>query len=239
MTQENYLFYHTDNIYSSAKSIYGELKKFLPPINSLADIGCGMAAFAKVFQEDGIDEIILIDHPSIDVTKCLVKEKFKFIACDLDKETPPPFKVDVIICTEVLEHVSSQRSLELLDFITSSSSIVIFSAAIPRQEGLGHINEKRHGFWIEEFKKRGFAYSDAFKAGIIQDQTILFWLRQNLFIFYKRDELESRFKNQKFVGDDFEVVSKYVLNKRYSFKEVVKMMPKAFTYSFSNFLRKL
>ena len=96
MKQNEYLFYGTDNTLLSAKLIYGEIKKFLPRINSIIDVGCGMAAFAKAFQEDGVETVTLVDHPSFDASKCLVKNNFRFVPCDLDKELPAPLQADLL-----------------------------------------------------------------------------------------------------------------------------------------------
>lgn len=228
MKQEEYLFYHTDETYASANIITKELIGYLPEINSVVDIGCGMAAFAKAFQQAGVHEITLVDHPSLDISKCLVKENFRFVPCDLDNNMPNPIKADLAICTEVLEHINTKRSLKILDFITECADIVIFSAAVPRQGGLGHINEQRHKFWITEFKKRGFDYSDAFKSKISADNKILYWLTQNLFIFFRNQNENSQLLNRKLFGDNFEIVHQYILNREYGFLEVVKMLPKTF-----------
>lgn len=232
MKQKDYLFYSEDErVYESAKRIYEVISPYLPKINSVVDIGCGMAAFSKVFQESGVEKVTLIDHPNFKASNCLVKQEFQFIPCNLDKEIPENLSADLLICTEVLEHITKKRSLQVLDFITSCSDIIIFSAAIPRQGGLGHINEQRHEFWIKEFKKREFDYADLFKTKIINDESIFYWLRQNIFIFFKNQPANSPLKNAKWLGENFEIVSDYILTKKYGFSELVKLLPKAFYHS--------
>jgi hypothetical protein len=231
MKQEKYLFYDSDQIYCSAKIICEEIRKFLPEINSLADIGCGMAAFAKAFQEEGVEKIILIDHPSLDISKCLVKENFEFIPCDLDNDLPKPIRVDLAICTEVLEHLNKERSLKILDYITQCADIIIFSAAVPRQGGRGHVNEQRHKFWISEFEKRKFDYSDSFKSNISKNEGVLYWLTQNLFIFFKNKNENSLLFNTKLFGNNFEILNQCILNKEFGFFELLRMLPRAFYHS--------
>lgn len=240
MKQENYLFYGSEaKSYISAKEVVGELNKLLPKINSLIDLGCGMAAFAKIFQENGVKEITLIDHPSLDVSNCLIKDNFQFIPCDLDNYLPLQLKADLVICTEVLEHINLKRSIEILDYIVSCTDIVIFSAAIPKQGGTGHINEQHHKFWIDKFKERGFEYTDSFKAHIIKNKKIHFYLRQNLFIFFRNQAQHSPLKNAKWIDEDFEIVNISVLEREYGFMKLLKMLPKAFKSSALFWLRRL
>ena len=232
MKQDSYLFYGDEKeSYISAKETFAELNKFLPQINSVIDVGCGMAAFSRIFQETGVKNITLVDHPSINIKKCLVKENFQFIPCDLDKALPSSLKSDVVICTEVLEHINFKRSVEVLDFIVSCADIIIFSAAIPKQGGTGHINEQHHEFWINKFKERGFDYADLFKGNIIKNEKIFFYLRQNLFIFFKNQPQNSPLINAKWLGDDFAVVSRYILKSEDGFGKLFKKLPKAFKSS--------
>ncbi len=234
MKQKEYLFYGTDQTLSSTRIIVKVINKYLPKINSVIDLGCGMAAFAKAFQENGSNEITIIDHPKLDVSKCVVKDNYTFTPCDLDIAIPVVQKVDLLICTEVLEHIGYNRSLKVLDYIVSCSDIILFSAAIPRQGGLGHINEQRHNFWISEFRKRGFQNFDLFKLDLINNTEVLYWLRQNLFIFHRNQPVDSILNTMPILGNEFELVSSYVLNKEYGISEILKKIPSSLYRSIKN-----
>ena len=126
----------------------------------------------------------------------------------------------------------------MLDYITECSDIIIFSAAIPYQGGNGHINEQRHNYWIEEFAKRNFDYCDSFKSNLIWNEAIFYWLRQNLFIFFKNQPSDSPLKNSKWIAKDFEIVHVNILNHGFGLKEWLKIMPGAIRNSISFRLKK-
>jgi len=219
MIQNEYQFYPNNHNLQSAKLIYDEIKQYLPEIKSSMDVGCGMAAFSKVLQDSEVPNIILSDHPAIDISQCFVKENFRFIPCNLDNDLPDVVKVDLIICTEVLEHLSNIRSKEVLKYLTLCSDIILFSAAIPRQGGLGHINEQRHQYWIDLFEKEGYSCFDKFKINLLEKDEVVYWLRQNLFIFYRNQSSDSKLNTNRLFTKDFELVNNYILNKPIGIKE--------------------
>lgn len=231
MKQESYLFYGDENeSYISASEAFAEIKKFLPEINSVVDIGCGMAAFSKIFQENGVKEITLVDHPSINIEKCLVKEGYHFVPCDFDKHHPPKITSDLVICTEVLEHINLKRSVELFDYIISCADIFIFSAAIPKQGGTGHINERYHDLWIRKFREKGYDYADLFKANIIKNEKNFFFKVKPV-CFFQEPSRKFSLNKRKMDGKDFAVVKVSILKNEYGFMKLFKMLPRAFKSS--------
>lgn len=226
MKQENYLFGFTNNGAYSAERIIGELLKFIPNPKSVLDLGCGMGAFGKAFETHGIQDITLIDHPSIQ-QKELLTSGSKFIAVDLDKTLPPPIKVDVAVCVEVLEHFSTRRALDILEYLCKSSSLILFSAAVPRQGGTGHLNEQTHEYWQNIFKERGFEYSDGFKINLLSDSQILYYYCQNIFLFYKKEQYEYLSAQPNITMPGFELRHKNILNKPMGFRELLLEIPTA------------
>jgi len=149
------------------------------------DVGSGMGCWGKVFEAEGLTDITLIDHPALPVKDLLVSNKSFFLPVDMETQLPPVKRVGLVICTEVLEHFNKQRANEIMDYLTECSDLILFSAAIPRQGGLGHVNEQRHGYWHQRFEEKGFRYFDGFKIDLIANPDIIYYLRQNLFFYYK------------------------------------------------------
>jgi hypothetical protein len=93
-------------------------------------------------------------------------------------------RFDLAVCLEVAEHIPPESARILVESLTRLSPVVIFSAAIPRQGGEGHINEQWPSFWSDHFAACGYRPSTClrhrlWKAG----DAIEFWYRQNILCF--------------------------------------------------------
>jgi len=238
MDQKEYLFYKTTDTYDSAKELLKTLLPIVGDVESILDFGCGVGSWAKAFQESGVKNCFLIDHPSIDVSKLLIRSDFTFVPANLDKFLPDVIKVDCVVSTEVLEHISDYRSDQIIDYLTKCSDLIIFSAAIPRQGGLGHCNEQRHAYWHQKFYERGFCFYDGFKTEVLDNDRIVYWLRQNLFIYYndKSKKRESFNKRNNITNGNFEIVSSYVLNKPFGIKESAILLYKAIIFKIRRYI---
>jgi hypothetical protein len=60
------------------------------------------------------------------------------------------------ICLEVLEHIDDTHWKEVLENIVNSCDKLIFSAAVPGQGGVGHINCRPKIDWIKRFHELGW-----------------------------------------------------------------------------------
>jgi hypothetical protein len=94
---------------------------------------------------------------------------------------------DLVICTEVAEHLPPSAADVLVDNVCRASrGQVFFSAATPGHGGHLHLNEQQHGYWLEKFSGRGFAvdwYSSGriralLKAGVVTT----WWFAANAFV---------------------------------------------------------
>lgn len=228
MKQDTFLFEGTTNSQYSAERSIREILPYFEGLHSFLDLGCGMGAWSKAFEDLGYNKFDLVDHPSTPVNKLLVAGKEHFLGVDLENELPPDRIYDFAICIEVLEHFRQARALKILDYLCSSTSMIIFSAAIPRQWGLGHYNLQRHAYWHNEFSKRGFNYFDGFKPNLIGDIKINYWIRQNIFLYYKVEH-EHRFSGiQNITNLEFEIVHTSVLNKPFGKKEIINLLWNSF-----------
>jgi hypothetical protein len=60
------------------------------------------------------------------------------------------------LCLEVLEHIEDIHWKSVLENITKNCDRVIFSAAVPGQGGVGHINCRLKIVWIKRFHELGW-----------------------------------------------------------------------------------
>lgn len=134
-------------------------KLFAP--KSAVDYGCGTGRVLKALYHDfgckdihgfeGSPAAFAFIHPSI---RNFVEQK------DITGVlTLPKSSYDVVICTEVAEHIHTKDSEALVHNLCTAGSVVIFSAAPPGQSGTGHINCQLWSYWETLFSSQGFSVS--------------------------------------------------------------------------------
>src|ERR1700758_2963057 len=65
-------------------------------VRSVVDIGCGIGTWLKVFEENGVSEMLGIDGPHID-QNMLIIQKEKFAAADLRNQLNIPGHYDLAL----------------------------------------------------------------------------------------------------------------------------------------------
>jgi hypothetical protein len=75
----------------------------------------------------------------------------------------------------------------------------VFSAAIPGQGGVNHINEQPPKYWVEKFWRRGFVPLEVLRPAIINEPNMYPWLKQNLIVFMNYDLVHSRSELAQFL----------------------------------------
>ncbi len=209
---ERNIYAHSDEICGSilaAKAVVPIVCEIIGTPDSIVDLGGGTGAWSKAFKDFGVNKIRCIDHPSAAADGLLI-EIDEFIAKDLACDKLSPICSDLAISVEVLEHLPEARSAALVDFLTSSAPIVLFSAAIPGQQGVHHVNEQFRWYWSELFLSRGFEERDCIRKGILFNENIPFWYRQNLTLFVDTRKVNS-IPIAHFLPNDFELVHREVL----------------------------
>jgi len=179
----HYTYVHHD--LESPRRIIPEVAKYVPTA-SVADVGCGLAAWLKVFEEKGSTRVLGIDGDYLNLDKVLIA-KTDILKTNLEEldQFPTQEKFDLSICLEVAEHLKPESAENLVAFLTNLSDAVLFSAAIPQQGGLNHINEQWPDYWQALFAKHGFEFHDLIRPAIWNDSEIKWWYRQNIFLVCK------------------------------------------------------
>ena len=167
---------------TSAERIVQELLNLFPDTSSVVDVGCGVGTFLSVFKEKGVKQVLGLDGPWVDPELLQVSpDEFQV----LNLETPHQLnrKFDIAICFEVAEHISASKANNFITYLCELSDVVIFSAAIPAQGGNGHVNEQWQSYWVEIFENLGMQTYDIVRPKIWDDDSVLFWYRQNTLVF--------------------------------------------------------
>jgi len=167
--------------YTSARHIVPILYDMFKP-TSVVDVGCGLGLWLSVFEKIGVSKILGIDSEY--VSKKLLKIPIKqFITCNLNEPFEIKEKFDLAICLEVAEHLFPESADIFLNSLTKLSNTIVFSAAVPEQGGVNHLNEQWQSYWIEKFLQRDYICLDIIRPNIWNTDEISFWYKQNTFLF--------------------------------------------------------
>lgn len=154
----------------------------LVKINSVCDVGCGVGTWLAAFASRGAKEICGLDGDWVDQAK-LVIPATDFLRADLSNPPSLSRTFDLAMSLEVAEHIPETKAEQFVNFLTSLAPVVMFSAAIPGQGGIGHINERWLNYWIKLFNDCGFVLLDCIRPKIWDSPDILLWYRQNTVLF--------------------------------------------------------
>lgn len=126
---------------------------------SVVDVGCGSGAWLSVFKNKYNCNILGIDGEYVNINNTLLSDN-EFLPHNLEKKIDiiqiNHDKFDLAISLEVAEHLSPSRAEGFVEDLTKLSDAILFSAAIPLQGGVNHINERPITYWVDLFQKKGF-----------------------------------------------------------------------------------
>lgn len=158
--------------------------------SSVVDVGCGTGEWLAAFAQMGVRDVLGIDGSWIPTDQLEIPLE-SFHAANLLHLSIPTRSFDLAICLEVAEHLPAEHGEQLVENLTESSPVVLFSAAIPGQGGTGHVNEQWPAFWISRFEERGYRCVDCLRGRFWDDPDVAWWYAQNAFLFVDRLEQES------------------------------------------------
>lgn len=169
--------------HSSAQEIVPRLISRYSP-QSVVDVGCGTGSFANEFLKLGISEVIGYEGLWMESLPTLLpKPNYRYH--DLTESLFSSKEYDLCLCLEVAEHISESYAENLIAILTSMSSVIVFSAAIPMQGGNHHVNEQWPEYWSKLFAARGFILEWDPRQSIWENDRIEACYRQNLLIYSK------------------------------------------------------
>jgi SAM-dependent methyltransferase len=152
--------------------------------SSIVDVGCGQGDWLRAFLEVGANDVLGLDGSYVD-DGTLVIPADKFLRRDLTEVVENEFdtRFDLVLCLEVAEHLPETAAGRFVRFLTSLGDVIVFSAAVPGQTGVGHINCQWPPYWIDLFADCGYWVSDPIRSRIWQDSRVAWWYQQNTYVF--------------------------------------------------------
>lgn len=153
---------------------------------SVIDIGCGTGAWISIAKTLGA-QILGVDG-YVDSTKLLIDDD-EFVPLDLIRGHFDCYGWDLALCLEVAEHLPEECSAKLVESLCSAD-FVLFSAAIPNQGGVGHINEQLLTWWETLFAAHGYKGTEDVRKRHWTDSRIPDFYRQNIILFSRPERLE-------------------------------------------------
>jgi 2-polyprenyl-3-methyl-5-hydroxy-6-metoxy-1,4-benzoquinol methylase len=150
-----------------ADAIY---RQFRPSM--VFDYGCGPGMILERLDEVGVGiqgyegSIHGINHAAMHI-------RSRIHHADLTTMNPlglPRIEGELVICTEVAEHLEEQHAAHLVKLLCGHMAPIIFTAAPPGQGGHDHVNEKPKEWWLNLFAQHGALMSVA-----STDETVKRW----------------------------------------------------------------
>ncbi|WP_240230350.1 class I SAM-dependent methyltransferase [Devosia lacusdianchii] len=151
------------------------------PRTSIADIGCGTGTWLAAALAAGATSAFGIEGDWV-TASMLDDPSIAFRPADLEQPFTGP-RVDLVMSLEVAEHLSPARADGFVADLAAMAPAVLFSAAIPGQGGVGHLNEQWPSYWAARFAHHGLRPVDIIRPAIWTDEAIPAWYRQNTMLY--------------------------------------------------------
>ena len=188
-TQYNKQFYSVREkaAVQSAEQVVPIVLEHLKP-SCIIDIGCGNGCWLSAFAKQGVNDYMGVDGGAVDSENLLISPEH-FSSADLSKETyTPGRRYDLVVSLEVAEHIPEDKADSFIEMLTGLGDTVLFSAAIPGQGGVGHVNEQWQSYWAAKFKSAGYEALDIVRPLIWENPKVSYWYKQNILVYSKNPD---------------------------------------------------
>jgi SAM-dependent methyltransferase len=191
-----------DDSLSSARIVVPRVLSIIKP-ESVVDVGCATGAWLSVFRQSGVEDILGLDGSYVDTSKLRIPAE-QFESVDLSMPFTVPREFDLAVSLEVAEHLPKRSAKEFVESICNLAPTILFSAAVPGQGGVHHVNEQWPEYWRLLFAERGYGMFDPLRASIWQDDRVASFYRQNMYLFIRDDYFHTRldFRDFREITDD-------------------------------------
>jgi len=148
---------------------------------TLVDFGCGPGYLSREFAKLGVKVTAVDGFSNPDFANLSVE----FYRLDLNdpiaiNELLINRKFDLALSLEVAEHLQPEASPNLISWLTKLAPVVVFSAAVPSQGGLGHINLRQRDYWHSLFTRHEFLAADRIRERLRAIPSVASWYRYNI-----------------------------------------------------------
>jgi SAM-dependent methyltransferase len=180
---------HAAEVLHSARAVAPILVEMLHP-SSVVDIGCGTGLWLEAFRECGVQDILGVDNRWIRPEQLQIASE-RFLARDLDQPFSLDREFDLVVCLEVAEHLAPSAAGTLIDSLVALGPVILFSAAVPLQGGVHHINEQWPEYWAELFRSHGYRPVDCLRSRLWGRNDVAWWYAQNALLYVRADKVQS------------------------------------------------
>jgi SAM-dependent methyltransferase len=145
----------------------------------VVDIGCGPGMLVHSLREQDVNAF------GYDVDERINNKEYLKQVNLFDLNDP----ADLVTCMEVAEHIEEGLSDNVVDSVVRNikpKGILLWTAAIPGQGGVGHINCQEKEYWQEKFGKRNMIRNAEMEKELIEytlNGTHMGWFVNNVMIF--------------------------------------------------------
>jgi SAM-dependent methyltransferase len=168
----------------------------LPPVleavrpRRVIDVGCGTGDWLAVCRELGVAEVCGLDGPWVDRGRLRIPPEC-FHAADLSQPLPPRGPFDLVLSLEVAEHLAEACAAAFIASLTGLGPVVLFSAAVPFQGGVGHVNEQWPAYWAAHFARHNYVAVDCVRRRVWDNPDVCWWYAQNTLLWVREDRLDN------------------------------------------------
>ena len=166
---------------SSADVVVPIIVDLLHP-QSVIDVGCGIGTWAASFAANGVEHIVGVDGAYV-VRSELQIDRACFIEADLTQPLSLDRGFDLAVSLEVAEHLPPERGPAFVGDLVRLAPAILFSAAVPGQGGVNHLNERWQDYWATLFAGHGFRAVDVVRPRVWNDTRVEWWYAQNTFLY--------------------------------------------------------
>lgn len=152
----------------------------------VVDVGCGEGWWANTFADAGC-QVIGIDGSYVQGSPL----GDRFLPHDLRQPLPKHLtgRFDLAVCLEVAEHLPATRADSLVTDLCGLAPLVLFSAAIPGQGGVDHVNEQEPVYWVRRFQALNYTASGGLRWKVWDHPDVDNWYKANTLIFARNPKL--------------------------------------------------
>lgn len=161
---------------------------------SVLDLGCGTGKAIDYFLGKYIPTIFGVEGSQMAINSASHPELIKNF--NLNNELNLNKHFDIIFCFEFIEHIHPRCVHNLMKTFSNHSNVIVLTAALPGQGGLGHFNEQPPEYWIKIFSKYGYRFNE---KNALELKRCKDMFSDNILVFERvsKHHAVSRFENKR------------------------------------------
>ena len=169
---------------SSAAEVVPEVIRLTSPL-SVIDLGGGTGEWLAEFRKRGIADVVGVDGPWVERATLKIPQAL-FLAHDLRTTLSLNRTFDLAVSLETAEHLPPERADGFVADLTALAPMVLFSAAVPGQGGIDHLNEQWPEYWATRFREHSYVALDVLRMKFWENRKIKGWYRRNMILYVRR-----------------------------------------------------